>query len=63
MKKLLTFILIVCAPFVAFAHEGHGLVQEGPVHYVFSPEHYWAAGLLVAFIGFILYVRHKKSRV
>lgn len=58
MKRYIQKILItlmVFFPFSGSTHEGHGMVEHGPAHYLLSPEH---SILLVAVIwGLILVIR------
>ena len=66
MKKIvLTLVsLFVLLPFLSLAHEGHGVVNTGPGHYVLSPEH--AIPLVLAFIliGYFLGKKIlKKTRI
>lgn len=59
MKGLFLFILTLL-PVVLTAHEGHGVVETGPAHYLLTPEH---SILIVAVIlGLILLVRRYYIR-
>lgn len=56
MKKIvLTLVsLLFLFPLITTAHEGHGVVNTGPAHYVFSPEHAIPIVLAVVLIGYFL---------
>ena len=58
MKKYIpTLILALTSlPMLSLAHEGHGLVQNGPAHYIFSFEH---ALPLMAILAAIVYLVRK----
>ena len=55
MKKIVWTIIcfLMLIPFVTMAHEGHGLVNTGPAHYL-SPEHVLPIVLFVAVAGFFI---------
>ncbi len=60
MKKWTTLLLLV--PGLLGAHPGHGIVDGGPSHYLFSMEHLLVAVMMVAVVGVLLYNRFKKER-
>ena len=59
MKKLISTLIsfLMFLPFVTFAHEGHGVVEHGPAHYVFSFEH---ALPLIALVAVVVYLVRKR---
>ena len=62
MSSLLkiTLFLILLLPFhQVFAHEGHGIIPDGVLHYLFTPEH---AFMLVFLLILSIYLYHRKYR-
>ena len=60
MKKILVFGM-AAGPLLSMAHEGHGVVTEGPGHYLFTAEH--ALPVLAALaLGVIYFAARKKRR-
>jgi hypothetical protein len=59
MKKLIPTLISLLAflPMVTFAHEGHGVVEQGPAHFVFSFEH---ALPLIALVAIVVYLVRKR---
>jgi hypothetical protein len=59
MKKVIQTLisLLTFFPIATFAHEGHGVVEHGPAHYVFSFEH---ALPLIALVAVVVYLVRKR---
>lgn len=62
VKKLL-IIAIILAPFISFAHPGHGSVDSNlPSHYLTSPIHLIAGSIIGIGIGIVLWQVRKKLK-
>ena len=59
MKKLIASLISIMTflPILTFAHEGHGVVEHGPAHYIFSYEH---ALPLIAVVAVVVYLVRKR---
>jgi hypothetical protein len=52
MKKIITIILAAFLPVLSVsAHPGHGIVEDGPLHYILSIEH----AVPIVIFAFIIY--------
>ena len=62
MKKLILTLISVFTflPLLTIAHEGHGIVENGPAHYVFSIEHALPLIALAAVVVFLVGKRIMK---
>lgn len=58
-RKLFILFLII-SPISLWAHEGHGIVEYGPAHYLLSPEH--SILLVVVVWGLILLINRVFAR-
>jgi len=56
MKKLVWTItsFLTLLPFATIAHEGHGVVNVGPAHYVLTPEHGLPIVVVAAVAGYFI---------
>ncbi|HBH25257.1 MAG TPA: hypothetical protein DDY13_17790 [Cytophagales bacterium] len=64
MKRTIWILSLILAAFSVNAHEGHGIVEHGPAHYVFTPEHgmYTLGVVLIIAILWFFVVKYKKSK-
>ena len=63
MKQIIkfTFFLILLLPsYEGSAHEGHGIIPNGVLHYLFTPEHAFMMLVLIA-VGIIWYYKKHRS--
>ena len=61
MKKWLLFVPVML-PFIAFAHDGHGIFDASNIlHYITTPEHALPLGGGIVLLGLLLKNRSKKT--
>jgi len=61
MKKWLLFLPLLL-PYIASAHEGHGIFDASNIlHYLTTPEHALPLGGGIVLIGLVLRSRSKKA--
>lgn len=56
MKQILVTLVmfLTCLPLISVAHEGHGVVEHGPAHYLLSIEHAWPLVIIAIGIAYIV---------
>lgn len=63
VNKFFVFLSLICLPFLALAHEGHGVLEGHTLgHYVFNPMHAIPVVAVVLVVAIVLYRRRQIAK-